>query len=89
NENDISSGVIAYAISNKIFEIDDFKKLTMNEIIDRIESCGYYEYFFDVWMQNYNGLVSLKDRVESIDMDSYISGLKEVLRFHLATEGLK
>ena len=89
NENDISSGVIAYAISNKIFEIDDFKKLTMNEIIDRIENCGYYEHFFDVWMQNYNGLVSLKDRVESIDMESYISGLKEVLRFHLATEGLK
>ena len=70
---------------DSVFKINDI----VYEIIDRIENCGYYEHFFDVWMQNYKGLVSLKDCVESIDMDSYISGLKEVLRFHLATEGLK
>ena len=88
-ENDISSGVFAYAISSKILTIQDIEKLSHEEIVSRIEKSDTYEYFFKEWTQNHKKLESLKDSVKSVNMNQYISGLENVIKYHLASEGLK
>jgi len=88
-ERDISSGVFSYSFSNKIIDIDDIGKLPDDEIIYRIENSGMYEYFMSIWSKNYAKLVSLKDKIQSVDMDAYVNGLENVIKFHMASEGLK
>lgn len=88
-QNDIGSGVFTYAISKKILDIDDIRKFTENEIIKKIEDSDTYEHFFGTWTENYQKLKSLKNEIKSVDMDVYITGLENVIKFHMASEGLK
>ena len=88
-EKDISSGVFAYVFSNKIIEYNDFETLSDSEIIERIENSNVNEFFMNIWKENYVKLVSLKEKIKSVDMDAYIKGLENVIKFHMASEGMK
>ena len=88
-EEDVCSGVLAYALSHKILELDDIKQLNEDEIIEKIEDSDAYQYFDSSWKQNYDKINGLKDTVKSVDMDKYIAGLENVFKFHMASEGLK
>lgn len=88
-QNDLSSGVFSYAISKKILDKNDFDNLPKEEIISRIEGSDAYNFFMDAWTQNYQELDSLKGKIKSIDIESYSNGLRNVIKYHLSTEGLK
>jgi len=88
-EKDISSGVFAYVFENNIIDSSDIGKLSDEEIMGRIENSGMQEYFMSVWKENYVKLASLKDKIQSVDMDAYVKGLENVIQFHLLTEGLR
>jgi len=88
-QNDIGSGVFTYAISKKILDIADIRKCSENEIIRKIENSDTYEHFFGAWTENYQKLKSLKNEIKSVDMNAYITGLENVIKFHMASEGLK
>ena len=88
-QNDLGSGVFTYAISKKIIDENDLNILSKEEIISRIEESDVYEFFMDSWTQNHEKLNSLKGKINSIDMESYINGLRNVIKYHLSTEGLK
>lgn len=88
-ENDISSGVFAYAFSKKILDIDDIRELTVNEVIKKIENSDTHEHFLNVWTRNHSKIKSLKDNIKSVDIDAYIAGLENVIKFHMASKGLK
>ena len=88
-EKDLCSGVIGYALSNKILSINDLKQLNEDDVIQKIEDSGAYQYFDSSWKQNYEKIKCMKDTIKSIDMDNYITGLENVFKFHMASEGLK
>jgi len=88
-EGDMSSAVIAYAISNDIIKSEDIQIKSHEELINIIEQSDAYEYFMAKWKKNYEKLASLKDKIKSVDMEQYIHGLENVIKYHLATEGLK
>jgi len=88
-QNDLGSGVFTYAISKKILDENDLNNLSKEEIISRIEDSDVNEFFMNSWTQNYEKLNSLKGKINSIDIESYINGLRSVIKYHLSTEGLK
>jgi len=89
SEKDFSSGVFGYAASKDNLNISDIEKIGRDEVISKIESSDVYEYLIDSWEHNYEKIKKLKNTIKSIDMDAYTNGLENVLKFHLATEGLK
>jgi hypothetical protein len=88
-QNDLGSGVFTYAITKKIIDHDDVQKLSEEELISKIENSDANEYFLKSWKQNYELLDSLKGKVTSVDINAYVNGLENVIKYHLATEGLK
>jgi hypothetical protein len=88
-EQDVSSGVIAYALSNNILSIDDLKNLGENDIIKRIENSNMYEYFTVSWKQKFENIKKFKDKIKSVDINKYIQGLETLIKLHLASEGFK
>jgi len=88
-ERDICSGVFAYAFSQSIIDVDDVGQLDDDKIIERIEQSGMHAYFMRLWKENYMKLLALRDKITSVNMDSYIHGLENCLKSHMASEGLK
>jgi hypothetical protein len=88
-EGDMSSAVMAYALSNKIVKGEDIGVKSSEEIISIIEKSGVYDYFMGKWKENYEKLVSLKENIISVDMGQYVHGLENVIKYHIASEGLK
>ena len=73
---------------NKIDE-EMIEILSDEEIINRINNSGMYEYFMNLWKENYVKLASVGKKIRSVDMDTYLLGLRNVIKYHLASEGLK
>lgn len=91
-EEDVSSGVFAYALSNNILSIDELKKLnSLDEkyIIEKIENSGMLEYFEKNWIKSYENIKNNKDKIKSVDINQYMNGLENLIKLHLASEGLK
>jgi hypothetical protein len=91
-EEDVSSGVFAYALSNNILSIDELKKLNnLDEkyIIEKIENSGMLEYFEKNWMKSYENIKNNKDKIKSVDINQYMNGLENLIKLHLASEGFK
>jgi len=88
NENDISSGVIAYALKKRIITLSDLNR-DRNEIIKKIENSDMKDYFLNEWKRHYHNIQNLGIKVKSIDIKRYLKGLEMVLKYHLASEGLK
>jgi len=91
-ENDFSSGMFAYSIINDIITInelsskDETKKM---EVIKKIKNSNVESYFLKEWKKDYEAITNLKSKVNSLDVDSYLKGLEQILKFHLASRGLK
>lgn len=95
-EGDYSSGVVVYALQNGIVTETELAAIqdpdaeaTYAEIVDRIHEYGVEQVFLDLWDDHYDILVDLDYSIESMDLTPFIAGLKEVLRYHLASKGLK
>lgn len=94
-EGDVSSGVVIYALEQDIIEHGELKRLTnganssAESVIDRIRAHKLEEYFFERWTHHYEKLESINQRINSFDLTPFIEGTEEVLRFHLASRGLK
>jgi hypothetical protein len=88
-EKDYSSGVFGYVFENKIIDVNDIENLPDDKFIKRIENSDVNKFFMNLWKENYVKLSSVGKMIKSVDMDSYIIGLQNVIKFHLASEGLK
>jgi hypothetical protein len=91
-EEDISSGVFAYALSHNILSVDELKKIkSLDEkyIIEKIENSGMFEYFQGNWKESYENIKNKKDSIKSVDINRYMNGLENLIKLHLASEGYK
>jgi len=88
-EKDFCSGVVAYALSENIITVDEIKNPNESKIIHKIENSNVVDYFTSTWNKRYQTVKKFKNSIESVDMDKYLSGLETLIKFHLASEGLK
>jgi len=88
-EEDVSSGVFAYAFTKKILTVDDLKNMEEEEIIQKIEKSDMADYFADSWQNKFDNIKNLKTTIKSVDIEQYINGLEKLITLHLASEGYK
>lgn len=94
-EGDITSGVVAYALDQGILEYADLEEFgntpheTVSELIDRIRAADLEEHFFQRWSEHYDELETISQRIDVFDLSTYIEDTEQILRFHLASRGLK
>jgi len=93
-EGDFSSGVVVYALEENIVSRDELVRarensLVVEELVDRIKDHDVEKTFLLRWEQHYHELREHNARSDSIDLEPFIEGTEEVLRYHLASTGLK
>lgn len=88
-EKDYCSGVFAYIFEKQIIDPEEINSKSNEEIIEKIEKSGMKQHFLKSWMKHYQKLASLKDNIKSANMDEYLVGLQNVIKYHIASEGLK
>ena len=95
-EGDYSSGVVAYALQEGVVDLAELRAVeadgsreAVERIAERIQDAGIEELFLDRWDEAYEDLLEVDERLDALDLDPYAEGLKEVLRYHLASKGLK
>lgn len=94
DEGDYSSGVIVYALQNDVVDLDDLRAVENGDenarrvVVQEIREQGIEAEFLRRWNE-YD--VELRQIGADLTMDitPYADGLEEVLRYHLASRGLK
>jgi len=94
NESDFSSGIFAYAIIKGILTTSELKELQKNsknrdKIARKIKESEIEKYFLREWQKNYDEIKLLGLKVKSVDIGAYLKGLEVILKYHLASKGLK
>ncbi|MFB6311623.1 MAG: response regulator [Salinirussus sp.] len=93
-EGDFSSGPVVRAVeqgvvTSKDLEVARTDSTAATEAVDAIKAAGIEKEFLAEWERSYADLRRHNDRIEGLDLTPYIEGLEEVLRYHLASTGLK
>lgn len=93
-EGDFSAGPIVFAVEHDIITPDELLEsrgdhALAEELADRIRNHGIEAEFLTRWERHYHSLRLLDDELDAIDLESFIDGTEEILRYHLASRGLK
>jgi hypothetical protein len=95
-EGDFSSAVLVYAFRNGLISEEELADLrhhptakTVDEIAERIRRNEVENVFLRRWDRWQDELIEIDHQLETVELRPFIDGLKEVLRYHLASKGLK
>ena len=93
-EGDISAGVVVYALENDVISQSDIRalrngQLEADALIERIKAREVEAEFLTRWDEQYQKLWEINDELTTMDLTPFIKGMEEVLRYHLASTGLK
>ncbi|MFP4625992.1 MAG: response regulator transcription factor [Natronomonas sp.] len=93
-EGDFGSGPVVYALENDVISLPELEAVQddpdqLADVIDRIHRYGIETEFLSRWERNYYRLREIDDELEMIDLEPFVSGTEEILRYHLASRGLK
>lgn len=95
-EGDFSAGPIVYAVDQGIVSRDDLRRIDeagsealIESVADQIERAGIESYFLDRWQDHYEDLVAIRDDFRPVDLTPFVEGMCQVLRYHVASTGLK
>lgn len=94
-EGDCSSGVVVAALERGIIDHSELPTVTSGDgtpfetLVDRIEAAGVEDQLLQRWDAHYDALYECNADLTTMDITPYIEGLRDVLRYHLASTGLK
>ncbi|MBB6646699.1 hypothetical protein [Halobellus ruber] len=95
-EADYSSGVVVRALENGAVRPETLQSMgddpagaSPSEVAARIRETGSERHLLERWMRERGRLREFDELIDSVDIDQYASGLETVLKYHLATRGLK
>ncbi|MBB6647532.1 hypothetical protein [Halobellus ruber] len=93
-EGDCSSGVVVAAIERGIVDHGELSEFADGDsevaaAVGRIEDHGLEAELLAEWNDEYRRLVEASDRIDAADLGPFVDGTEEVLRYHLASRGLK
>ena len=89
NENDFTSGTIAYAIDSGVISIDELKTIDRFEIINKVESSEVEKELLDKWNESYHTITRLGKKMKSVDSQKILLSLEKVMFAHLISTGHK
>lgn len=93
-EGDYSSGIVVQALEEGLITRVELRQASEDErildgLIERIDRNGFETEFLAQWEQEYHRLQGYNARLETMDLTPFVEGTEEVLRYHLASTGLK
>lgn len=93
-EGDLSAGPIVYAKEHDIVDVAELAACrsdadTADRVIARIHDHDIEKRFLGKWERLYHQLREYNDQIESVDLEEFVRGTEEILRYHLASRGLK
>jgi hypothetical protein len=94
-EGDYRTDVLVYALEEGILQPSDFHDVDPADdaeiaaIANRIDAHDVEARFLEQWHDHYEQLARLDDDLETIDLTPFVEGTEDVLRYHLASTGLK
>jgi DNA-binding response OmpR family regulator len=93
-EGDYSSGPVVYALETGVVTRDELADSTgdqtkQEELIERINDTAIEEEFLERWERHHYELRAYNEELSTMDLAPFIDGTEEILRYHLASTGLK
>ena len=93
-EGDFSAGPIIYSLEHGIISLELLQDAKTDDeaaenAIATITEAGVEKHFLNRWERSYHELIELNNAMDLMDLSEFISGTEAVLRYHLASRGLK
>jgi CheY-like chemotaxis protein len=93
-EGDFSAGPIVYAVEEGVISRGALDRVetdgdAADAVVERLEAHGVDREFLTRWERQYHRLRRYEDEFDSFDLGPFVAGTEEVLRYHLASTGLK
>jgi len=96
-EGDVSSGVVVTALERGLVDPEELPdpdgsadvSVAADRLIDRIVELDLESELLDEWNGEYRRLCTLSERSDAVDLEPFVEGTKDVLRYHLASRGFK
>jgi hypothetical protein len=93
-EGDFSAGPIVYALEEDVISRSALDRAARDTdaadaVVARLEDHGVNGEFLTRWERQYHQLRRYEREFESFDLAPFVAGTEEVLRYHLASTGLK
>jgi hypothetical protein len=89
SEKDFSSGIFAYALEHKVISLEDIRKNSKLELVDKIRRSEAESSFLKEWECDYQEIKKLNRRMKTIDVNSLLASLEKVIFAHLISKGYK
>lgn len=88
NQNDFTSGIIAYSLDSKILSLQDIMNKNQSEIIKKIKESDIENEFLQEWEKSYKKVFHLLKKGESktINGRKLLSGMKNLLALELISK---
>ncbi|WP_455204503.1 hypothetical protein [Kaarinaea lacus] len=91
-EANLSSGVVGMAIAKGVVHAEEIlhnlNKNEIKDIITRIKNHRIEESLFLDWERNRTKIISLSNKIKSVNINEYLDGLELVMVHHLSCRGL-
>ncbi len=88
-QHDFSSGVFAKALTAGVLSVDELRAGNRELIARRVREADLERSFLDRWSELRRRILKLGAGLVSIDVDTLVAGLDELIQIHLASRGHK
>lgn len=94
-EGDFSSGVFACALENGVVTPDELLRARegdeedVRRVAETILDAGVEDDYFRQWEESYGEMQALESAATSVDLGAFRDGMREVMKYHLASRGRK
>ena len=96
SEGDFTSGIIGHAVENDVVTLAELRSIQENEteidveiLIETIHDHAIEDVFLNQWHEELAAARELEDDIASVDIEEYLDGVETVMKYHLASRGLK
>ncbi len=96
HEGDYTSGVVVFALENGVVSCEDLYRARdadspgpADRVVETINDSDVEDIFLHRWQENYAEVKEAASEIRSVDLDRYLDGMEQVMRYHTASRGWK
>lgn len=96
SEGDFASGIVVYALEHDIIPEEDVRAIRAGDgareverVAETIRSHDVEDVFLAQWREELVAAREFETEVDSVDVNAYLDGIETVMKYHLASRGLK
>ncbi|WP_266078173.1 hypothetical protein [Haladaptatus caseinilyticus] len=91
-EGDYTAGPVIYSLQEGLISMEDLNpddENAIKRVTEQIRSHGIEDRFISEWEERYEAVKERQERADSVDLDSFVEGMRTVLAYQLAARGKK